>query len=287
MMYEMKKWWLIISGILIVPGIISLFLYGLNFGIDFKGGTIIELQTNLKNEEIKTKLVDFSPTVVSTGQGTVLLKLKEIDQQKHLELLSKMGESKELRFESVGPTVSKDLTKKAIYAVVLASICIIIYIAFAFRKVPKPASSWRFGVCAVFALAHDLLFVVGVWSLLGHFFGYQVDSLFITALLTIMGFSVHDTIVVFDRIRENLKRYPSLDFEDNTNNSIVQTLVRSLNTSLTVLIVLLSLFLLGGESTKEFTLALLIGVAIGTYSSIFNATPLLVIWQNFSTRKQN
>lgn len=286
-MYEMKKWWLIISGILIVPGIISLFLYGLNFGIDFKGGTIIELQTNLKNEEIKTKLVDFSPTVVSTGQGTVLLKLKEIDQQKHLELLSKMGESKELRFESVGPTVSKDLTKKAIYAVVLASICIIIYIAFAFRKVPKPASSWRFGVCAVFALAHDLLFVVGVWSLLGHFFGYQVDSLFITALLTIMGFSVHDTIVVFDRIRENLKRYPSLDFEDNTNNSIVQTLVRSLNTSLTVLIVLLSLFLLGGESTKEFTLALLIGVAIGTYSSIFNATPLLVIWQNFSTRKQN
>lgn len=284
-MYGMKKWWFIISGIIIIPGIISLFVWGLKFGIDFRGGTIIEVQTKLTNEEIKNKLNDFSASVIATGQGTTMIKMGEINQKTHDEILTKLPESREVRFETVGPTVSKDLTKKAIYAVVLASICIIFYIAFAFRKVPKPASSWRFGVCAVAALIHDLLVVIGIWSILGHFLGYEVDSLFITALLTIMGFSVHDTIVVFDRIRENLKRFPSLDFEDNVNNSVVQTLGRSLTTSLTVILVLLALYLLGGDSTKQFVLALLIGITIGTYSSIFNASPLLIVWQNFVTKK--
>lgn len=285
LMYGMKKWWFIISGIIIIPGIISLCVWGLKLGIDFRGGTIIEIQTKLTNEEIKNKLNDFSVSTIATGQGTMMIKMKEINQKTHDEILTKLPESREVRFETVGPTVSKDLTKKAIYAVILASIAIIFYIAFAFRKVPKPASSWRFGVCAVTALIHDLLVVIGIWSILGHFFGYEVDSLFITALLTIMGFSVHDTIVVFDRIRENLKRFPSLDFEDNVNNSVVQTLGRSLTTSLTVILVLLSLYLLGGDSTKQFVLALLIGITIGTYSSIFNASPLLIVWQNYSTRK--
>lgn len=285
LMYGMKKWWFIISGIIIIPGIISLFVWGLKFGIDFRGGTIIEVQTKLTNEEIKNKLNDFSASVIATGQGTAMIKMGEINQKTHDEILTKLPESREVRFETVGPTVSKDLTKKAIYAVALASVAIILYIAFAFRKVPKPASSWRFGVCAVAALIHDLLVVIGIWSILGHFLGYEVDSLFITALLTIMGFSVHDTIVVFDRIRENLKRFPSLDFEDNVNNSVIQTLGRSLTTSLTVILVLLSLYLLGGDSTKQFVLALLIGITIGTYSSIFNASPLLIVWQNFVAKK--
>ncbi len=201
------------------------------------------------------------------------------------DALKKVGEYRQNRLETVGPTVSSDLKRKAIIAVILASLAIILYIAIAFRKVPKPASSWRFGICAVLALIHDLAFVAGGFAILGHFFGYEVDSLFITALLTIMGFSVHDTIVVFDRIRENLRKSPSLDFETNVNNSILQTINRSLNTSFTVLIVLLALFLLGGATLKHFMLALLLGIAIGTYSSIFNASPLLVSWQAWSSRR--
>lgn len=283
----MKKWWFIISGMIILPGIISLGIYGLKLGIDFRGGTVIEIETKLTNNEIKNKLSDFSPSVITTGQGTVMIKMKEINQKMHDEILLKLPGSREVRFETVGPTVSKDLTKKAVYAVILASICIILYIAFAFRKVPKPASSWRFGVCAVAALIHDLLVIIGIWSILGYFLNYEVDSLFITALLTIMGFSVHDTIVVFDRIRENLKHFPSLNFENNVNNSVVQTLGRSLNTSLTVILVLLALYLLGGDSIKQFVLALLIGITIGTYSSIFNAAPFLIVWQNFVAKKMN
>jgi preprotein translocase subunit SecF len=201
-------------------------------------------------------------------------------------LKTKIGDVTEKRFETVGPIVSKDLTQKAIWAVILASIGIILYIAFAFRTVPKPANSFRFGLCAVFALIHDLAFVTGAFAILGHFIGYEIDSLFITALLTVMGFSVHDTIVVFDRIRENLRLSPDLSFEEVTNKSVVQTLDRSINTSLTVLLTLSSLFFFGGESIKHFILALLIGILIGTYSSIFNASPLLVSWQGWIEKRK-
>jgi preprotein translocase subunit SecF len=161
-----------------------------------------------------------------------------------------------------------------------------LYIAFAFREVPKPANSWRFGICAIIALLHDVLVVVGVFSILGHFFNVEVDSLFVTALLTVIGFSVHDTIVVFDRIRENLKKNLTHSFEETVNNSILQTLGRSLNTSLTVILVLLALLLFGGESTKWFIVALLVGVVSGTYSSIFNAAPLLVLWNELSQKRR-
>ena len=230
-----------------------------------------------------------------SGDGIIIRteEMTEENQKKLTEALSMVGEYQQNRLETVGPTVSADLKRKAIISVILATLVIIVYIAIAFRKVPKPANSWRFGICAVLALIHDILFVVGVFAILGHFFGYEVDSLFITALLTIMGFSVHDTIVVFDRIRENLRKSPSLNlpdgkagFEMNVNNSILQTLNRSLNTSFTVIIVLLSLYLLGGETLKHFILALLIGIAIGTYSSIFNASPLLVTWSAWARRRE-
>jgi len=285
-----RKIWYLISAILIVPGIISYFLWGLNLGLDFKGGSLLEVKFSKDNpsaEQVQDGLKDINLKnliVQSTGQGSFLLKTEPVGQEKHQQItdsLNKIGESEEIRFESVGPTVSADLSKKAIIAIGLASLAIILYIAFAFRKVPRPASSWRFGVCAVLALIHDLLFVIGLFAILGHFFGYEIDSLFITALLTIMGFSVHDTIVVFDRIRENLRKSPSLSFEENVNNSIIQTLNRSLNTSLTVLIVLGSLYFLGGRTLQHFVLTLLVGIAIGTYSSIFNASPLLVSWQGY------
>lgn len=285
-----RKLWYTISAILIVPGIIALFVWGLKPGIDFRGGTLIELKyaQNASVEQVKETLAESgwqNLIVQSTSEDTIIIKTTPINQEEHLKIneqLNKVGENQEIRFETVGPTVSNDLKKKAIIAIILASLAIIFYVAFAFRQVPRPANSWKFGVCAVLALVHDLTFVAGLWAILGHFFGYEIDSLFITALLTIMGFSVHDTIVVFDRIRENLRKHPSIGFEENANNSIIQTINRSLNTSLTVILVLAALYFLGGESLKHFVLMLLIGIAIGTYSSIFTAAPLLVTWQGWT-----
>ena len=168
---------------------------------------------------------------------------------------------------------------------ILASVLIIVYISLVFRKVPKPASSIRFGVSAIFALIHDVLVVVGVFSLLGHFLNVEIDSLFVTALLTVIGFSVHDTIVVFDRIRENLGKNVNESFSQVVNNSILQTIGRSLNTSITVLLVLFALLLFGGESIRWFVVALIIGIASGTYSSIFNASPILVVWHEWSLKR--
>ena len=181
--------------------------------------------------------------------------------------------------------MSSDLKIRAIVAVAVASLAIIIYIAIAFRKVPRPASSWRFGVCAVAALIHDLLFVIGVFAILGHFFGYEINSLFITALLTIMGFSVHDTIVVFDRIRENIIKNPQKSLADNAEISINQTIARSLNTSLTAILVLVSMLILGGSTIRPFTLMLAMGIGIGTYSSIFVASPILVTYYEYINRR--
>lgn len=180
--------------------------------------------------------------------------------------------------ETVGPVIGAETTRNALLSVAIASLAIILYIAYAFREIPKPYSSWKFGVAAVVALLHDVLVVVGIFSLLGHFAAVKIDSLFVTALLTIIGFSVHDTIVVFDRIRENLRKTPG-SFTQIVNESILQTLGRSLMTSITVLLTLLALILFGGETIRWFVVALFIGVFSGTYSSIFNAAPLLVLWE--------
>lgn len=287
-----NKIWFGISLAIIIAGVISWSMWGLKFGIDFQGGTLLELsfKDNVDSTKISEELsgLDFingNFTLQKTGDKSVLIKTLPLDKDQVTKIEStlstKIGESQSLRLETVGPTVSNNLKTKAIWAVVLAALAIIFYIAYAFRAIPKPANSWRFGVCAVIALLHDLLVTIGLYALLCHFYGFEINALFITALLTVMGFSVHDTIVVFDRIRENLKRFPSKDFTTVANESVLQTLARSLNTSLTLIIVLLSLLLLGGETTRAFIAALLIGVTIGTYSSIFTATPLLVVWQNY------
>lgn len=292
-----RKTCYLISGAMLVLGITALIIWKLNIGIDFRGGTLLELKFPQKDtiniQEIKdglkdTELADIQ--IQKAGDREVLIRTKPIEKDildKNLAVIkSKIGDYEEIRLETVGPMIGGDLTRKAIYAVILASIAIIVYIAFAFRQVIKPLSGWRFGVAAIIALLHDIVIVVGVFAILGHFFGFEVDSLFITALLTIMGFSVHDTIVVFDRIRENQRRNPSKNFEETVNNAILQTIARSINTSATAIIVLLALVLIGGETIRPFVSTLLAGIFIGTYSSIFVASPILVSWQNWISKRQ-
>lgn len=302
-----KYWYFLFSGLVIIPGVISLFLFGLRLSIDFTGGTLLELKVKsstsaeatadkeklkVEKEEIK-RIVDEQGIEVGSiqvsGENTYLLRMKPIEQEQNEKIKKalgdKFGQIEELRFETVGPLIGSELTQKALWAIGIASAAIVLYISWAFRKVPKPASSWRFGICAIVALLHDVLVVVGIFSLLSHFLKVEIDSLFVTALLTIIGFSVHDTIVVFDRIRENLKKMVGISFAQIVNDSILQTLNRSLNTSLTVVFVLSALLLFGGQTLRWFIVALLVGIVSGTYSSIFNASPLLVVWHEWSQRR--
>lgn len=291
-----KKYYFIFSFLLIIPGVISLILYGLNLSIDFTGGSRIALQfpVTVNQREVEDTRGIFSRegievATIQRSTNTIFLRTEEISEKENTkvlrELTKKYKSVREEEFITIGPTIGRETAIKALQAVVTSSILIIIYIAWSFRKVPKPTSSWRFGVGAVVALVHDVLVLLGIFSLLGHFYGVEIDSLFITAVLTVIGFSVHDTIVVFDRIRENLLREAGQPFEKIVNDSILQTLNRSLNTSFTALLVLLAMLLFGGESTRWFILALFIGIASGTYSSIFNAAPLLVVWDEIDRKR--
>jgi len=288
------KLWFTISGLILAFGILSLSLFGLKLGIDFRGGALTELKFDNAYDLEKVRGVLSQQQIgnyqlQTSENNNLLIKTETLTQEQHDKmeqlLRTEVGEFKELRYDSIGPVVGQELKKNAIYQLLLVSFGIVLYIGYAFRKVAKPVTAWRFGWSAVIALLHDLLFVLGVFSLLGHFRGVEVDSLFVTAMLTVLGFSVHDTIVVFDRIRENLKVYADKNIEFVVNHSIAQTIVRSLNTSLTVLFVLLALLLFGGETIKYFVLALFIGVIVGTYSSIFIASPILVLWQKWKERK--
>ena len=288
MKFMKYKWWYFaISLVIVIPGVVSLILFGLKPAIDFTGGTLLEIQTSASKDKIleigKAQNLSIS-SVQTSGDSVYLLRMKPIDKDQNEKFKDKLasasGQLKELRFETVGPVVGKELTQKAILAVVVASLAIIAYIAWSFRHVPKPYSSWKFGVSAVIALIHDALVVLGIFSILGYLYGVEVDALFVTAILTVIGFSVHDTIVVFDRVRDNLPKLPKEPFGDVVDFSLAETLVRSLNTSLTVILTLVALLLFGGESTRWFIVALLVGIVSGTYSSIFNAAPLLVLWES-------
>jgi preprotein translocase subunit SecF len=286
--------WFSISIVLAILSIASIFIFGLKVGIDYKGGSVIEF-TSSSSDRIniaKTELDKLGYNgyqIKESGSDKVILRLQTLTAEEHSTLAtsfkSQMGDYTETSYDTVGPTIGKDLTKKSILAVVLASIGIIIFIAFAFRKVPKPLSSWKFGVCAVIALIHDLLITIGFVSIVGHFnIWMEVDALFVTALLTIMGFSVHDTIVVYDRLRENFIKNPKEDIALAAEESINQTIVRSINTSMTTILVLVAMLIFGSFSIRHFILILVFGIFIGTYSSIFNAAPLLVLWQKKSLK---
>ena len=287
-----RKYWYALSLAVLAPGLIALLLWGPNLGIDFTGGTLWEIQfeESVTTEDVRDILAvnGFEGTTVqlsSSSDGTddiAIIRMPELGQlspeKKAIEadFESQFGPFEELQISTVGSSVSSEISQKAVIAVIVASIGILLYIAFAFRNTQNPL---LYGLAALVAMLHDVLLVLGVFAILGHFFDVEVDALFVTAILTVIGFSVHDTIVVFDRIRENLAKHVDPSFEGVVNYSLAQTIVRSLNTSLTVVLTLLALYLFGGESTKTFVLAMLIGVVSGTYSSIFNASQLLVSWE--------
>ncbi len=286
-----RRLWYLLSAILIIPGLISLIVAGLNLGIDFTGGTQIQLQFEqpVDSDDLKTVVEEagYSGAVVQSvsveGGNAFQIKTSEIGEgtpakdELYGAIRTGIGPFTEQSIATIGASVSDQLSRNAILAILVASLAILGYISIAFRKTRNP---FLYGACAVVAMVCDVLFVVGLFSIFGWLFGIEVDTLFVTALLTVIGFSVHDKIVVFDRIRENVGKRVSSSFEDTVNYSIAQTLVRSLNTSLTVVFTLLALFLLGGGSTRNFVLALLIGIVSGTYSSIFTAAQLLVSWEN-------
>lgn len=284
-----KKWFFLFSVLLITPGIIALLLWGLRLGIDFTGGSLLEIEkTEIITSAAARQLVTDQGVEVGTVQesdGNFLIRTKPINEDQNRQiraaLTARDPEAELLRVETVGPTVGAELLEKALLSLVVAGVAIVLYIAWAFREVSRPVSSWKFGIAAIIALIHDVLIVVGIFAILGHFLHVEVDALFVTALLTVIGFSVHDTIVVFDRIRENLRRRFPGTFAQVTNHSILETLGRSINTSLTVVLVLLALVLFGGASIRWFVVALLVGIISGTFSSIFNASLILVAWQEW------
>ncbi|MEA2531161.1 MAG: preprotein translocase subunit SecF [Thermomicrobiales bacterium] len=287
-----RNLWYAISTIVIIPGLLGLIIFGLQLGIDFTGGTNwnLKFDRSIETEEVRAVLEEHgfegSVVQVSSQDGgkdhVAVINMKELQQgspeKQELEqaLRSQIGNFDELEIVSVGASVGNEISRRAIFAVFLASIGVITYIAFAFRNTQNPA---LYGIAAIVAMLHDVVVVLGVFAILGRVANVEIDALFVTAILTVIGFSVHDTIVVFDRIRENLARRAAPTFEGIVNYSLAQTVVRSLNTSMTVIFTLMALYLFGGESTKNFVLALLIGVVSGTYSSIFNASQILVSWE--------
>ncbi len=275
-----RKWFFVASILVILPGLFVLLSSGLKLGIDFTGGTLLEYRFE---KELNRSEIEAYGVVVPEGNNTYLIRMKPLEGEDLAKLRGefeeKFGNFEVRREERVGPVIGEELKQKALIALLLSCLMIVLYITYAFRAVPKPASSLRFGVAAIAALLHDVLLVLGLFAIFGKLFHVEVDILFVTALLTVIGFSVHDTIVVFDRIRENLPKYLSSKFEEVCDISITQTLARSLNTSLTVIFVLSALLLFGGNTIRWFVTALLVGIVSGTYSSIFNATALLVWWE--------
>jgi len=277
-----------ISLIVIIPGLAALLAWGLPTGIDFSGGSLLEIHfdnTLPDTESVVALFSDFGFTdakVQTAGSDKLVIRTKAMDEGTLTSILAEINtrfkSNLELdRFESVGPTIGKEVAQRAAGAVGLASLGILAYITYAFRGVKH---AFRYGVAAIIAMLHDVVVVLGMEAIFGHFLGWEADSLFLTALLTVIGFSVHDSIVVFDRIRENERLQRKQPYETVVNLSIVQTLARSINTQLTVMFTLLSLVIFGGSTIRHFVLILLIGVFSGTYSSIFNASPILVVWEN-------
>ncbi len=287
-----RYWFFLLSALVIVPGIISLAIFGLKPGVDFSSGTsiTISLSTEVEEGQLRDEVASlgYSDAIVQKTGDTFLIRIPgeptTADKQKIVDGIQTRFETEVTveDFSAVSPIVAAQTARNAAIAIAVASVGILLYITFAFRRMPSP---FRWGICAIIALLHDIMVVVGIFSILGWLTGAKVDVMFITGVLTVAGYSVHDTIVVFDRIRENMSKRIGKDFEETVNVSIVQTLTRSLNTSLTVFLVILTLLLLVGGTIHNFTIVLLIGVVTGTYSSVCNASQLLIVWENGEWRR--
>lgn len=296
---QKKNIWLGISGVLFAVFLAALLIWGLKLGIDFTGGSLLEVKfiglrpTVVEAESSLADLKLNSLIVQPVGEKDIMLKFQETSEATHQAILSKLSELavkldeknsvEELRFESVGPSIGAELKAKSLWAILFVLIAILIYISYVFRKVSRPVASWKYGLSAIIAMFHDAVITIGVFAILGHYYGIEINTAFVAAILTVLGYSVHDSIVVFDRVRENLPK-SDLDFAGTVNSSLNQTLVRSINTSLTTLLVLTSIIIFGGATIRPFALALAIGIFIGTYSSIFFASPLLVVWEKLGKK---
>jgi preprotein translocase subunit SecF len=293
-----RKFWLIFSSSIAALALTALIMWGLNFGIDFTGGSLMEVKFNGQQpnvSQVTENLTDLnlnSLSVQPTADNSIILRFKEDSLDVHEQVKAHLntlaielnGENQvsgdvieELRFDSVGPSIGKDLKNKSFNTISLAILMIVIYIAIVFKKVSKPVASWKYGIAAILALAHDILIVLGVFAVLGKFFNVEVNATFIAAILTVLGYSVNDTIITFDRTRENLPK-SSDNFKNTVNKSINQTITRTLCTSFTTLLSLIAIIIFGGSSIRDFVLALAIGIFIGTYSSIFVASPLIMMF---------
>ncbi len=289
---QKRRWYFRISAVLILPGIVAMIYSTISLGspfrlsVDFTGGSMWELSFSqpASPDRVRSILADAGfgdATVQAVGNErnlSIRTRQMEVATKQALQeaFAEEFGETTELRFESVGPIIGYETARSAILAILASSLAILFFIAIAFRKVPN---AFRYGVCAITKMLHDVLFLLGVASILGIFAGWEVDSLFLTAVLTVVGFSVQDVIVVFDRIRENIPRRRGETFETIVNRSLLETIHRSLATQLNAIFVMVAIILYGGATIKQFMLTMLIGMVTGTYSSIFFAVPLLVVWE--------
>ncbi len=289
---QKRQWFFVLSAFLIIPGLVAMIYNNVTYGspvklsIDFTGGALLELRFEqaMLPAEVRQVFVDngFTGTVVQTtvDDQTVLVRTKPMEPEAKEEIVANLrashGAMEELRFESVGPAVSAEVTRTAAIAVAVAALFILAFIVFAFRKVPH---AFRYGMCAISAMLHDILLTVGLFAITGIVLGWEADALFLTAILTVIGFSVQDTIVVFDRIRENIPKRRGEPYETVVNRSLLETIHRSLATQLNAIFVLVALLFFGGATTQQFVAVLLVGLMSGTYSSLFHAVPLLVVWE--------
>ena len=291
-----RKIWISISAVIVAASIIALAMWGLKPGIDFTGGSLLEVKYNGNQPTVSEiqdsiKSVGVSSLIVQpTDANSVILRFQETSQEKHTAIFEALKQSdfakdglEEIRFEAIGPSVGDELRSKSFWVMFLVLIIIILYVSMAFGKVSKPVASWKYGLIAIIALFHDIIITSGVFAALGHFYGIEVNTSFVVALLTVLGYSVHDTIVVFDRTRENLPKSHST-FADTVDLSLNQTFGRSVSTVLTVLLSLVAVLIFGGDSIRDFVLALMVGITAGAYSSLFVASPLLVYFEQWNRK---
>ena len=292
-----SKLWLIISGLIGAVCIVFVAVWGLKPGIDFTGGSLMELSFTTRPEtaEIKSVFDELglpNTSIQKVGDNGVILRTSFLSEEEHQRVLAEAqnklqtpdNQVSEASFQTIGASISQQLKSKAAWAIAFVLLGIIVYVAYAFRKVSRPVASWKYGVLAIVALLHDVFLVMGVFAVLGRFFGVEVDTAFVVAILTVLGYSVNDTIVVYDRIRENLLRHSADNFAETVNIGLNETLMRSINTTFKTMLPLIALYFIGGTSIHYFVLALFIGIASGAYSSIFIASPLLVVVYNWQER---